>query len=60
LLPARITRRKNIEFALEVLASRGGRVGRMPALLVTGLPACTTPATWLYLEQLPQLRGAWD
>jgi glycosyltransferase involved in cell wall biosynthesis len=55
LLPARITRRKNIEFALQVMAAL---CRMMPAatLLVTGPPGAHNPANVAYLESLQQLR----
>lgn len=55
LLPARITRRKNIEFALHVMAAL---CRMMPAatLLVTGPPGAHNPANLAYLESLEQLR----
>jgi len=55
LLPARITRRKNIEYALRVMAAL---CREMPAatLLVTGPPGAHNPANVAYLESLQQLR----
>jgi glycosyltransferase involved in cell wall biosynthesis len=55
LLPARITRRKNIEFALHVMAAL---CREMPAavLLVTGPPGAHNPANVAYLESLQRLR----
>jgi glycosyltransferase involved in cell wall biosynthesis len=57
LLPARITRRKNIEFALEVLASLRREGGQDARLLVTGPPGPHNPGNLAYLEQLLQLPG---
>ncbi len=56
LLPARITRRKNIEFALHVMAAL---CREMPAatLLITGPPGAHNPANMAYLESLHQLRS---
>jgi glycosyltransferase involved in cell wall biosynthesis len=56
LLPARITRRKNIEFALEVLAALRREGGQDARLLVTGPPGPHNPGNLAYLEQLLQLR----
>jgi glycosyltransferase involved in cell wall biosynthesis len=55
LLPVRITRRKNIELALEALA---GLRMQMPAakLLVTGPVGPHNPANLAYLEKLVRLR----
>ncbi|MGQ9787021.1 MAG: glycosyltransferase family 4 protein [Anaerolineae bacterium] len=55
LLPARITRRKNIEFALYVMAAL---CRAMPAatLLVTGPPGAHNPSNVAYLESLQRLR----
>ncbi|PWH18631.1 MAG: hypothetical protein DDG58_06180 [Ardenticatenia bacterium] len=55
LLPARITRRKNIEFALHVMAAL---CQMMPAaaLLVTGPPGAHNPTNLAYLESLQRLR----
>ncbi len=55
LLPARITRRKNIEFALRVM---GALVERMPeaTLIVTGPPGPHNPTNVAYLNALRALR----
>jgi len=55
ILPARITRRKNIEFALQILAALRAE---MPdaALLVTGPLGPHTPANRIYMEELLRLR----
>lgn len=55
LLPARITRRKNIEFALHVMAALC-RIMPAATLLVTGPPGAHNPANLAYLESLQQLR----
>lgn len=52
LLPARITRRKNIEFALQVLAALIKLTGEDIRLLITGPPGPHNPANQAYLEQL--------
>ena len=52
LLPARITRRKNIEFALEVLAALREEGGQDARLLITGPPGPHNPGNLAYLEQL--------
>jgi len=56
LLPARITRRKNIEFALEVLAALRRESRQDVRLLVTGPPGPHNPGNQAYLEHLLQLR----
>jgi glycosyltransferase involved in cell wall biosynthesis len=56
LLPARLTRRKNIEFALRVLAEIRRQSGQDARLLVTGPPGPHNPANQAYLEELLQLR----
>jgi glycosyltransferase involved in cell wall biosynthesis len=57
LLPARVTRRKNIELAVAVTGAlrRGGRNAR---LLVTGPPGPHNPANAAYLAELLALRAA--
>jgi glycosyltransferase involved in cell wall biosynthesis len=57
LLPARLTRRKNVELALEVVAALRVR-GQRPRLLVTGPPGPHDVRSGTYLDQLLQLRGA--
>ena len=54
LLPARITRRKNIEFAVRVTAALAGRVPH-PVLLVTGPPGPHNPKNAAYLQALRAL-----
>jgi glycosyltransferase involved in cell wall biosynthesis len=56
LLPARITRRKNIEFALRVTAALKGQTPH-PTLLVTGPPGPHNPKNIAYLESLKTLRA---
>ncbi len=55
LLPARITRRKNIEFAVRVTAALCQRLPEA-ALLVTGPPGAHNPSNVAYLESLLALR----
>lgn len=55
ILPARITRRKNIQFALRVLAALKTRLPH-PMLVVTGPPGPHNPTNVAYLEQLLRLR----
>jgi glycosyltransferase involved in cell wall biosynthesis len=57
LLPARITRRKNIELGLQVLAELRAQSGRDFRLLVTGPPGPHNPANPGYLGELLQLRA---
>jgi mannosylglucosylglycerate synthase len=55
LLPARITRRKNIEFGLHVTAALSKRMPKA-ALVVTGPPGPHNPANADYLDRLRTLR----
>jgi glycosyltransferase involved in cell wall biosynthesis len=55
LLPARLTRRKNIERAIEITAALAAQ-GKKPKLLVTGPPGPHNPANDEYLELLRALR----
>jgi len=55
LLPARITRRKNVELAVRITAALH-RQGRYAHLVVTGPPGPHNPANVAYLEQLQRLR----
>lgn len=57
LLPARITRRKNIELAIAIV---GALRAEMPGvrLVVTGPPGPHNPANAAYLAQLQELRAA--
>jgi glycosyltransferase involved in cell wall biosynthesis len=60
LLPARITRRKNIEFGLQVLAALRHQTGQDIRLIVTGPPGPHNPANVAYLQELLCLRAALD
>lgn len=55
LLPARVTRRKNIEFAILVVAALA-RVRPRATLVVTGPPGPHNPSNVAYLERLQALR----
>ena len=59
LLPARITRRKNIEFAIHVTAALK-KLKPNPALVVTGPPGPHNPKNLEYLEHLLNLRDSLD
>lgn len=62
LLPARITRRKNIEQAIAIVGALRAE-GLNPLLMVTGPPGPHNPTNAAYLEQLEQLQqqsGAHD
>jgi glycosyltransferase involved in cell wall biosynthesis len=56
LLPARITRRKNIELALRTLACLRQQTGLDARLLVTGPPGPHNPSNITYLQHLLALR----
>lgn len=56
LLPARITRRKNIQFALRALAALREQTGLDARLVVTGPPGPHNPANVAYLAELQGLR----
>lgn len=56
LLPARLTRRKNIELALHVLAALRQIDGQDYRLIVTGPPGPHNPANLGYLGELLELR----
>lgn len=58
LLPARLTRRKNIALALRVLAEIRSRSGQDFRLIVTGPPGPHNPANPGYLGELLDLRRA--
>ncbi len=58
LLPARITRRKNIELALQVLAELRSLTSHDVRLIVTGPPGPHNPANAAYLEKLLSQRRA--
>lgn len=55
LLPARITRRKNIELAIAITGALAAE-GLAPRLVVTGPPGPHNPANAAYLAQLQALR----
>ncbi len=57
LLPARLTRRKNIEYAIEITAALCRR-GLNPKLLVTGPPGPHNPTNAAYLEKLREMRSS--
>ncbi|MCA0457742.1 MAG: glycosyltransferase [Chloroflexi bacterium] len=57
LLPARLTRRKNIELGLRVLAAVRQQSGKDFRLVVTGPPGPHNPSNHAYLSQLLQLRA---
>lgn len=54
LLPARITRRKNIELAIAIVGAHAPQA----RLVVTGPPGPHNPANALYLAELQALRAA--
>lgn len=56
LLPARLTRRKNVEMALRILAAMRASSGRDARLIVTGPPGAHNPANIAYLQHLLDLR----
>ncbi|MBI4786220.1 MAG: glycosyltransferase family 4 protein [Chloroflexi bacterium] len=55
LLPARLTRRKNIEYAMEITAALRER-GQAARLVITGPPGPHNPTNVAYLETLRGLR----
>lgn len=57
LLPARLTRRKNVEFALHVLAAIRRQSGADVRLVVTGPPGPHNPGNMGYYGELLALRG---
>ena len=57
LLPARVTRRKNIELAIEIIAALRER-GHAPKLVVMGPLGPHNPANAIYLDELRELRRA--
>lgn len=59
LTPVRITRRKNLEAALEVLRALRSRTGWDARLVVTGPPGAHTVDNLAYLEALRRQRAAW-
>ncbi|HVO44672.1 MAG TPA: glycosyltransferase family 4 protein [Aggregatilineales bacterium] len=56
LVPARLTRRKNIEVGLHILAHLRQQSGRDIRLIVTGPPGPHNPANAAYLDELRSLR----
>lgn len=56
LLPARLTRRKNIELGLQVLAALRQQSGADFRLIVTGPPGPHNPSNKSYLDKLLELR----
>ena len=60
LLPARITRRKNIELAVRTLAELRQQTGLDARLIVTGPPGAHDPANDAYLQHLLALRRELD
>lgn len=56
LLPARITRRKNIEFAIRVLGALQDKLPRAK-LIISGPPGPHNPSNLAYLQQLQDLRA---
>ena len=56
LLPARLTRRKNVEMALRILAALRHLTGQDVRLIVTGPPGPHNPANAAYLQSLLDLR----
>ncbi len=56
LLPARLTRRKNIEMALRILAAFRAQTRLDARLIVTGPPGPHNPANAAYLQSLLELR----
>lgn len=57
LLPARLTRRKNIQFALEILHRLKQQNGKDYRLIVTGPPGPHNPTNKGYLDELLELRN---
>jgi len=56
LLPARLTRRKNVEMALRILAALRGLAARDARLIITGPPGPHNPANAAYVQNLLDLR----
>jgi glycosyltransferase involved in cell wall biosynthesis len=56
LLPSRVTRRKNIEFAIEVVRAMRQGSGLDVRLLVTGPPGPHNPGNQAYFDELMDLR----
>jgi glycosyltransferase involved in cell wall biosynthesis len=57
ILPARLTRRKNIEQAIEIIAALGRNFAQ-PKLLITGPPGAHNSTNVAYLDKLRDLRKA--
>jgi len=57
LLPARITRRKNVQLALRTLACLRSSTGLDARLIVTGPPGAHNPSNTAYLARLQALRA---
>ena len=57
LLPARITRRKNIEMGIRITAALA-KLGRSPLLVITGPPGPHNPTNVAYLRSLQELRDS--
>lgn len=57
-LPARLTRRKNIPYALDVLAEVRAQSGRDARLIITGPPGPHNPTNAAYLSELLDQRSA--
>jgi glycosyltransferase involved in cell wall biosynthesis len=57
LLPARITRRKNVQLAVRALACLRASTGLDARLIVTGPPGAHNPSNAAYLSQLLALRA---
>jgi glycosyltransferase involved in cell wall biosynthesis len=57
LLPARLTRRKNIELGLQILAALREQSGMDFRLIVTGPPGPHNPTNKSYLDKLLELRA---
>ncbi len=57
LLPARVTRRKNIEMGIRITAALA-ELGRRPLLVVTGPPGPHNPTNAAYLRSLQELRDS--
>jgi mannosylglucosylglycerate synthase len=56
LMPSRVTRRKNIEFGIEIVAAMRRDSGQDVRLLITGPPGPHNPRNPAYLEELLEIR----
>jgi glycosyltransferase involved in cell wall biosynthesis len=56
LMPSRVTRRKNIEFGIQILAAMRRDSGQDVRLLITGPPGPHNPRNPAYLEELMEIR----